>query len=216
MAPRSNKDWLWALTQPAGEAYDEALHDLQDFLLRAALVYLFAQRSELSGWGREEVRTLAEDLVQEALLEIRESLDKFRGESKFTTWAYRFVINRAASELRRRRYQELSLDQLREEQPAVFEALLSVQEGAAPEQQAQRRAYLELIRQIINQELEPRQRAAIIGVYWQGYEMDAVAEALDLNRNALYKLLHDARKRIKARLSTRRLTASDILAAFQD
>jgi RNA polymerase sigma-70 factor (ECF subfamily) len=81
---------------------------------------------------------------------------------------------------------------------------------------AERRQYLTLLRDIIERGLNERQRAAIVGVHIQGLSMDEVAAALGLNRNALYKLLHDARKRIKARLQAQHLTEGDILAAFQD
>jgi RNA polymerase sigma-70 factor (ECF subfamily) len=216
MAPRSNQDWVWALTEQPGEAQSEALHDLRNYLLRAALVYLARHRSELSGWSRDDIRTLAEDLAQESVLDIRANVAGFKGESKFTTWAYRFVINRAASELRRRRYRDLSLDRLRDEEPAVFQALLAEPGRMEPERQAERRRYLTLLRDIIETELSEHQRAAIVAVHWQGRSLDEVAAALGMNRNALYKLLHDARQRIKARLLARHLTESDILAVFED
>ena len=207
---------MWTLTEQPGEVQSDALRDLRDFLLRAVLVYLAQHRSELASWSRDDVRGLAEDLTQEALLEIRKSLTGFKGESKFTTWAYRFVINRAASELRRRHYRNVSLDQLREDEPALFQALLPEQGAVEPERMAERRHYLHLLREIIEGELNERQRAAIVGIHLQGLSMDEMAEALGVNRNALYKLLHDARKRIKARLQAYHLTEGDILAAFQD
>ena len=216
MVHRSNEDWLQALSEQPGEAQAEALQDLRDFLLRAVLVYISLHRSDLAGWSRRAVRDLAEDLTQDALMEIRASLGSFRSESKFTTWAYRFVINRAASELRRQRYQNTSLDRIREEEPAVFEAVLSDKEKVDPEQLAERRYYLGLLRDIIQTELSERQRTALIAVHWQGRSMDEVAAGLGLTRNALYKLLHDARKRLKTCLLERHLSEGDILAAFQD
>ncbi|HET7089403.1 MAG TPA: RNA polymerase sigma factor [Anaerolineae bacterium] len=216
MVNRSNEDWLRALSEQPGEAQAEALQDLRDFLVRAVLVYLSLHRTELVNWSREDVRGLAEDLAQDALIEIRASLDSFRGDSKFTTWAYRFVINRAASELRRRRYQNQSLDGLREQEPALFQAILSDQDRVEPEQLADQRYYLDLLREIIETELSERQRTALIAIHWHGRSMDEVAEMMDLTRNALYKLLHDARKRIKASLQARHLSGGDILAPFQE
>ncbi len=216
MSSRSNAEWLQALTERPGEAQGEALQDLSDFLQRATLVYLSLHRSELTGWSRDDIRTLAEDVTQEALLEIRDSLESFRGDSKFTTWAYRFAINRAASELRRRHYRNVSLDQLQEDEPVVFQALLLEREAVEPERMMERRNYLNLLRDIIETDLNERQRAAITGVHVQGLPVDTVAAALSMNRNALYKLLHDARKRIKARLQAQHLTEGDILAAFED
>jgi RNA polymerase sigma-70 factor, ECF subfamily len=219
MASRSNEEWLRALTKQSGEAQMEALEELRDYLLRAALVYLAHHRSDLSGWSRQSVRDLAEDLAQESLIDIRQNLDRFRGESQFTTWAFRFVVNRAASELRRQHYRDLSLDQLQEGALAVFQSLLRDREpvsGGDPEQLAVRRHYLSLLNEIINTELSERQRAAIVWVHLEGRSMDEVAAALGLNRNALYKLLHDARKRLKAQLLARHLSQGDILAAFED
>jgi RNA polymerase sigma-70 factor (ECF subfamily) len=216
MPPRSNAEWLWALQGQQYEAQSEALHDLHDFLLRAVLVYLSQHRSELSDWSRQDIHDLAADLAQDALMEIRASLDRFRGESKFTTWAYRFVINRAVSELRRQRYHDLSLEQLQRDEPAFFQALLSHQARVELEQWAERRNYINLLREIIETELDERQRAAIVGVHWQGHSMDEVATAIGLTRNALYKLMHDARKRLKARLLARHVSLGDILAAFED
>lgn len=217
MADRSNEEWLWALAEQSSEARSEALEDLRDFLMRAVLVYLSQQRSELTDWSRQDVRDLAEDLTQEAIVEIRESLASFRGESKFTTWAYRFVINRAASELRRRRYQNVSLDRLREEGPSLlFQAIVSEGEKVEPEQLAERRYYLRLLQEILQTELNDRQRLALMAVHWQGRSMDEVADALGINRNALYKLLHDARKRLRAALQARHLSEGDILTAFED
>ncbi len=217
MAERSNEEWLWALSEQSSEARTEALEDLRDFLVRAALVYLSQQRSELADWSRQDIRSLAEDLAQEVIAELRESLSSFRGESKFTTWAYRFVINRAASELRRRRYQNVSLDRLREEGPRLlFQAIANEGERVEPEKLAERRHYLRLLQEIMQTELNERQRLALIAVHWQGRSMDEVANALGMNRNALYKLLHDARKRLKAALQARHLSEGDILAAFED
>lgn len=216
MSSHTNQEWLSALGGESGEAQSEVLQELFDYLLRAVLVYLSMRRDELADWSPGNVHGLAEDLAQDALLEIRHSLDTFKGDSKFTTWAYRFVINRAASELRRQRYRNVSLDQLQDEQPAVFQSMLAeMEEGAEIETIADRRRYLALLRKIIGEELSDNQRAAIIGVHWQGLSMDEAAAALGLTRNALYKLMHDARKRIKARLRAYHLTESDILAAFQ-
>ncbi len=216
MADRSNDEWIWALSEQSIEARAEALQDLRDFLLRAVLVYLSLHRSELIDWSRQAIYDLAEDLTQDALVEIREHVSGFRGESKFTTWAYRFVINRAASELRRQRYHDVSLDRLQDEEPlGLFQAINEEREKLDPDRMAERRQYLALLQEIITTELTERQRAALIGVYGQGLAMDEVAEALGVNRNALYKLLHDARQRLKAALLARHLSEGDILAAFE-
>lgn len=218
MVRRTNEDWQWALGEQATEAHAEALQDLRDFLIRAALVYLSQHRSDLAEWTRQDIRDLAQDLAQDSLLEIRAKLKTFRGESQFTTWAFRFVINRAASELRRKRYRNLSLDDLREDELVAFQTLVYDQDAAAgsePERLAERRMLADILREIITRNLTERQRAAIVGVYWRGHSMDEVALALGLDRNALYKLLHDARKKIKEQLLARRLSQGDVLGPFE-
>jgi RNA polymerase sigma-70 factor, ECF subfamily len=217
MAFRSNEEWLDALSGQPAEAQAEALQDLRDYLLRAALIYLARRRSEVSDWTPQAIRQLAEDLAQETLIQINKNLNSFRGESQFTTWTFRFVINRAASELRRRRYRDLSLDDLREDELSAFQT--PVQDTGPrgdPARLAERRYYLNLLRQLVDTELNERQRAAVVWVHLQGRSMDEVAAALGLNRNALYKLLYDARRRLKTQLLARHLSQGDILAAFED
>lgn len=216
MDQRSNKDWLNALRNPQSEEGQRALRDLREYLLRACSMYLSQHRRVLEAWSLHDIRNLAENLSQEAVVEIQDKLGTFRGDSKFTTWAYRFIIHRAASELRLRRYSDLSLDRLLEEEPDVFRPLFTGQQAPPPERFAARRAYLELLHTLITEELNERQRAAIVGVYLQGYSMEEVAKALEVNRNALYKLLHDARQRIKQALEAKNLTLGDILATFED
>jgi RNA polymerase sigma-70 factor, ECF subfamily len=215
MSVRSNEEWLQVLSEHHSVAKDEALAELRNYLLRSVLVYLSMHRDELADWGRQAIRAFAEDVAQDALINILNKLETFRGESRFTTWAYRFAINEAASELRRRRYRDISLDRLLEEASA-FEFLLTSDEQVGLERQIEQRTYLELLRDLISTQLTERQRAAIIGIYLGGYSMDEMAAALDMNRNALYKLLCDARKRLKDVLLARHLTQNDILAAFDD
>lgn len=165
------------------------------------------------------MRDLAEDLAQESLIEINAKVGTFRGDSRFTTWAFRFVINRAATELRRKRYRNLSLDDLREDELVAFQNLLYDRDKSTegePERLAERRQFIAMLREIVQKRLTDRQRVAIVGVYWQERSMDEVAEALGLDRNGLYKLLHDARKRIKDELLARHLSQGDILAIFEN
>lgn len=218
MTDRTNQEWLDDLRAPSGEMHNDAVSDLRELVLRAILIYLARRRGSLRGWHRERVRELAEDLAQETVMQIRASLNTFRGESKFTTWAYRFAVNHAASELRRKRYHDISLDQLREAEKGVFYRIYQATSQASREDVehlAFQQYYIKLCKEIIETELNERQRLALVGVLLEGRSMDEVANALDLNRNALYKLLHDARKKVKAALQARHLSKGDVLAAFQ-
>lgn len=214
MTKRTNEEWLQALRQP-GEEQAKALEELRDYLLRVALVYLRDRRPELSGLASSELREMAKDFVQEALLLIQDNLDSFRGDSKFTTWTYRFVINQAASELRRHHYGTLSLDNLAEEETAALTAVAQATAGLDPDLAAERQDLMARLLAIIQSELNERQRLALVGVHFQGRSMQEVADQLETSTNTLYKILHDARKKIKGQLLAGHLGAGDILALFE-
>ncbi|MCP4539498.1 MAG: sigma-70 family RNA polymerase sigma factor [Chloroflexi bacterium] len=211
---KSNADWLADLGN--GEAQAEALADLREYLLRAVFVYLSRHRADLADLDRRELEHLAEDSVQEALLQILAKLDTFRGESKFTTWAYRFVINVAAGELRLHRWRTLSIETLVSEHEVPLFTFLSDQEMPDPETVAARNQILNVIHQVINEDLTERQRFALVNVHLRGVPMADVARHLDSTPNTIYKLIHDARKKLKEGLRRRRYSEADVLAIFGD
>jgi RNA polymerase sigma-70 factor (ECF subfamily) len=210
--PRSNAEWLADLGNEETQA--EALADLREYLLRAVFLYLDRHRGDLTHLDRRELEHLAEDSAQEALLQILARLDTFRGESKFTTWAYRFVINVAAGELRLHRWRTLSIETLVSEEEVPLFTFLRDQEAPDPETAAARSQIVDLIHQIINEELTERQRFALINVHFQGVPMAEVARQLNSTPNSVYKLIHDARKKLKKGLQRRHYSEADVLAIF--
>lgn len=216
MTERANDQWIGLLRGAESEARDRAVDDLRDFLLRAVLTYLVQRRTELADWHQQDVRALAEDIAQDALIKIMESVEGFRGEAKFTTWAYRFAINSAATELRRKRYQNLSLDDLLEAEGSWVAAILAEQRPDSLDRRMEQEEAVDLLRALIREELTERQAAAMMGIYVRGESMESVALALRTNRNALYKLLYDARQRLKQAFDVRHLSPNDILAAFDE
>ena len=206
MVERSNEDWIAALGQP-GPAHDAALDDLRALLVRG-LRYALADRAAVR---TEDI----EDFAQEALLKILTGLGAFRGESRFTTWAHKIAVRTAFSELRRRRWRDVSLDSMLETPdggefiPAHF-----ADPQADSERQTAQNLIVQTLRRVINEELTDRQRDAIIAVGLNGFPLEVVAERMGSNRNALYKLLHDARQRLRARLLAAGLSADDVLSAF--
>ncbi len=210
---RTNEAWLMAL-RSEGPLQQEALAELRQFLFRAVLVYLQRHRSDVVHLDPEEIEGLAEDSTQEALVQILAKLDTFRGEGKFTTWAYKFVINLAASELRLRCWTTLSLDTLRGEEEFPLLKVVEDLQIDDPERALERRQVLELVQRIIDEDLSERQRLAIVAIHFHGVPVEEAAARLETNRNNLYKLMHDARKRIKQRLIEHHLSEGDILALF--
>lgn len=214
MIKRTNEEWLHALKQP-GDEQREALEDLREYLFRAVFVYLRDRRRDLADFAHSDLREMAQDFAQEAVMAVQDSLEKFRGDSKFTTWTYRFVINIAASELRRRRYGFLSFENLAEQEAEALMSLTEQHSSLDPDLAAERQDFLNLLLQIIHNELSDRQRQAIVAVHFQGHSIREVAEQLETTPNTLYKILHDARKKIKARLLAHHLGEGDILALFE-
>jgi RNA polymerase sigma-70 factor (ECF subfamily) len=209
---RTNEQWLADLGGPA-EVEALALDDLGRWL-RQRLFYYLRGRSDLGGLEDQEIAAMADDFAQEALLQIRANLDQFAGRSKFTTWASKVAVNAALAELRRARWRDFSLDDLLGD--AEFTPAFLVQDlgPGSPDVSAVRAEALDAVAAAINEELTPRQRAALIALTVQGVPPDVVADQLDTNPNALYKLLHDARKRLRARLAARGYNVDELLGLF--
>jgi len=217
MTERTNEEWLRDLR--SGEAVQaEALEDLRKRLQRGILYYLSRERSDLSHLSNHELSQMAGDLSQDATLRILDNLDTFRGDSLFTTWATRIAVRVAISDLRRARYRDFSLDNLTADGdllPSSANSLLS-QKPPGPERAAERDEILRRIDEALSDALTERQRKALVAVIVQEVPLEIVAEQLDTNRNALYKLLHDARRKLKASLEAQGLSLDYVLGLFQE
>ena len=203
MTKRTNQEWMTALRGPER---DEALADLRSRLVQG-LRYALADNSSV----READ---IEDFAQDALLKILAALDTFRGESRLTTWAQKIAVRVALTELRRRRWRDVSLDKITETVAGEFIPDMLADPSASPEQQAIQRTLLDKLRQIIAEELTDKQRQAMVATRIQGMPLEEVARRMGTNRNALYKLLHDARLRLKKRMMAQGLSPQDVLSAF--
>jgi RNA polymerase sigma-70 factor (ECF subfamily) len=143
-------------------------------------------------------------------------LDTFEGRSQFTTWVYKIAVRVALSELRRQKWRDVSLDDLLEEkddQPA--QTRLEIDPAVGPETAAERADLLDRVRRIIAEGLTDRQRTALVATGVRGMPPDEVARRMGMQPNALYKLIHDARLRLKRRLEREGLTPAEILALFE-
>lgn len=200
---RTNQEWLDALRGPGR---DEALADLRAILVRG-LHYSLASRSDVDG-------ALVEDFVQEALLKIVDALDSFRGESRFTTWAQKIAVREALSELRRHRWRDVSLDKITRARDSDFIPATLADPSAGPERQAIQGALLETLGRMISERLTDRQRTAMTAVYLHGVPLEEAARVTGTNRNALYKLLYDARQRLQEEILAEGFSGQDVLDAF--
>jgi len=209
--PRTNADWLSDL-RSTGSLRDAALTDLRTRILSAL-------PRALSPWlssADPRFEPLAEETAQETLLRVLSHLDTFEGRSQFTTWVYKIAVRVALSELRRQKWRDVSLDDLLEEkddQPA--QTRLEIDPAVGPETAAERADLLERVRRIIAEGLTDRQRTALVAIGVRGMPPDEVARRMGMQPNALYKLIHDARLRLKRRLESEGLTPAEILTLFE-
>jgi RNA polymerase sigma-70 factor (ECF subfamily) len=202
---RTNDEWIDELSQ-AGPQREAALDDLRALLVRG-LGYALAKYRNVSDSD-------VQDFAQDALLKILDALESFRGESRFTTWAQKIAVHVAFTELRRRRWRDVSLDAMIQTPDGDFLPRTWVDPAASTEQQAVQRDIIDTMRQVIDQELTDKQRQALVAARIHGVPLAELALKMDTNRNALYKLLFDARKRLQKRLLARGLSKEDILTAF--
>ncbi len=201
MKQRSNEEWLVALRGPER---DKAIRDLRAVIVRGLKV-TFAGRVR----GLDET---AEDFAQDALIKVLNNLDSFRGESRFTTWAQRIAVRVAYTELRRKRWRDVSLQQaLERHDKSGREGTLFTDRTSSPERETARKMMVETLQSFIAEELSERQREAMVAVMFEGMPLEETARRMDTNRNALYKLLHDARKKLKKRLEAEGLSPGEVL-----
>ena len=154
-------------------------------------------------------------MTQETLLRVLDQLDSFEGRSQFTTWVHKIAVRIALTELRRKRWRDASLDELTENEDVPPPSGLLADPQAGPETSAERADMIVRVRRIIDEELTERQRQALLLLGVQDMPMEDAARKLRTNRNALYKLLHDARLRLKNRLSMEDINAHEVLALFE-
>jgi RNA polymerase sigma-70 factor (ECF subfamily) len=183
--------WVAALSA-SGRERDEAIARLHALLLRAARFEVGRQRS---GRAPADADDLAMQAADDALVAVLRKLDTYRGDSRFTTWAYKFGLLEAGVKVRRRAWQhrEVPLED------AGWERLRDA--GASPDTDAQTAELLAAVAEGIAAALTPHQRAVLVAITLNGVPIDVLAQRLGSTRGALYKTLHDARKKLRARLA---------------
>lgn len=211
--PRTNPEWLAAL-RASGAEQAGAIAELRAYVLRAATHALKRQRATFGALASTDIEQLAEDCAQNAVVAILQHLDDFRGDSRFTTWAYSFAINMALVAARRDRWRHVSLEDVIDD-PRLDD--WTSEDGGAPADPHRRtlqRETLAAVRDAIDHHLSDRQRQALKAIFVEGVPLDEVARHWGSNRNAVYKLVHDARRKLKARLQEAGFSVQDTLAVF--
>jgi len=184
------EDWHLDL-HTEGARRDEAVVRLHGLLLRAARFEVFRRRNSLSQLSAVELDELAQDAADDAAVSVLRRLDDFRGESSFRIWAYKLSLLEASVKVRRRagRDREVTLE------PEQWESLAHA--GPGPDDDVESGALLEDGSDGIRSARTPRKRQGLAAAVLEGVPIDVLAERLGSNRNALYKVLHDARRRLR-------------------
>lgn len=216
---RTNEQWVAELSgaelsgEPSsrdghgGEPENAALEDLRSILERGL-------RAALAGRLGADIDATTEDFAQDGLLKILKSLESFRGDSSFTTWAQKVAINGAFTELRRQRWRDVSLqDHLEQRGEANAGPEMVASSPQTPEQEATQRATLATVQRLIDEELTERQRRVMVAVV-EGMPPEEVARKLGTSRSAVYKTIHDARRRLKKHLEEEGFPLQEALAVF--
>ncbi len=199
---RNNETWLIHLIS-IGADQQEALSDLRDALIRGL-------RGAL--WNGSPIDdAFLEDTVQVSIIRILEQLKQFEGRSRFLTWATSISIRVAISELRRRRWKDVSLEEVIADAKLAPESIID--DSSEPSIQRERRALIEMMHGLIQNDLTEKQRVALLAELKE-MPQDEIARHIGSNRNAVYKLTHDARKRLKQGFEAVGYEMTDIQSIF--
>jgi RNA polymerase sigma factor (sigma-70 family) len=197
-----SEDNLFERIQSTGQQREDAIVSLRGLLLRGL------SKSLNNRYGQP---FFAEDIVQEALMKILDSLDQFEGRSKFTTWAMTIANRIGISALRRKYHQDVSMEAFCDNDGSRIEiAIAEESDGSALED---REALIAKLQLLIDSELSAKQRMAM-RAFLAGYSTDGIAERTQSNRNAVYKLIHDARVKLREGLERSGITADYVSTIF--
>jgi RNA polymerase sigma-70 factor (ECF subfamily) len=187
--------WLESLGAE-GPPRDAAIAQLHALLLRAARFEVARRRRAMAGgWDGDDLDDLALQSADDALVAVLAKLHQFRGQSRFTTWAFKFALLEASVKMRRRPWQGRELPLEPEQWPRMADAI------ASPAADAEQAELLRAVRRAIDEELTPHQREVLVAVALNDVPIDVLAERLGSTRGALYKTIHDARGKLRRRLA---------------
>jgi RNA polymerase sigma-70 factor (ECF subfamily) len=199
-----SREWLRCL-RADGTIKDDAVARLHALLLRATRFEVARRRPALPYLRGDELEDIANEAADDALMSVLRRLDDFRGDSRFTTWVYKFALLEAAVKLRKRAWQGREVP-LEPESWGLFSSA-----GLEPDAEAEQSELLLTLQNAIAELLTPHQRRVLVGLALNGVPIDVLAERLNTTRGALYKTLHDARRKLRKQLHERGLALENWL-----
>jgi RNA polymerase sigma-70 factor (ECF subfamily) len=199
-----SREWVRSLRGVSPDR-ERALSRLHELLLKAARFEVARRRAALPHVRGNDLEDLAVQAADDALVSVLRRLDDFRGASRFTTWAYKFALLEAAVKLRKRAWQGVEIPL----ESDSWRAFTSTSLG--PEVETEQRELMATLEHAITESLTPRQRRVLVALAIDGVPIDVLAERLDTTRGALYKTLHDARRKLRAHLEEAGLAPDALL-----
>ena len=196
-----SQTWIDRL-RPQSPQRDAAIVALHAHLLKAARHEVARRRASFPHLRGDDFDDLAQQSADDALVAVLGKLDDFRGDSRFTTWAYKFALFEAGTKLRRRAWQGREVP-LRPESWSLF-----AQAGATPHEDAETAELLIALQNAMRTQLSAHQREVLVAVTLNDVPIDVLAERLNTTRGALYKTIHDARHKLRRALAARGLGAT--------
>jgi RNA polymerase sigma-70 factor (ECF subfamily) len=197
-----SREWLRTL-RATGPVHDQAVARLHALLLRATRFEVARRRPTFPHLRGNDLDEIALQAADDALMSVLARLDDFRGASRFTTWVYKFGLLEAAVKLRRRAWQgrEVPLE------PETWGLFASA--GLEPDEQAEQSELIAILQRAIAEVLTPHQRRVLVALALNGVPIDVLAERLNTSRGALYKTLHDARRKLRNHLEVTGITLEE-------
>jgi RNA polymerase sigma-70 factor (ECF subfamily) len=189
-----SREWLRSLHAHGAER-EEAATRLHALLLKAARFEVARRKPTLPHLRGNELDDIAHEAADDALMSVLARLDDFRGLSLFTTWVYKFALLEAAVKLRRRAWQGREVP-LEPESWTLFSSA-----GLEPDEEVEQSELLTTLQELIAEVLTPHQRRVLVALALNGVPIDVLAERLNTTRGALYKTLHDARRKLRRHLT---------------
>lgn len=208
--PYTNNEWVELLSEPADE---RAITELRKYLIRGL-------KPALSKYVDRELEQFVEDVAQDALLKVLDNVHTFRGESKLTTWAMKIAVREGLTVLRRKRWDNISIEDLKGPNPdkdsgEIFSETFSTN-SPSPELTTAQKMMVEKVQDIIQNVLTDKQRQVMTAIMIHDLPITVVAEQMNTNRNNLYKLIYDARKKLKNEFEVQGIDPKEMLNQLSD
>ena len=201
---RTNEEWINELILPSPYC-DNSISDLR-LIIKKSLKFVLLKKS-----FPEEY--FLEDVTQEAVLKIIDRLKTFKGNSSFITWANKVAVRLVLDEIRKRQWKDISLDDLSFSRKLVYAGDF-IDNSDGPEKAALKKNIVSVVNSVMSKELSVRQRKVLQAIQIHRMPIREVARRIGVDRNTLYKSIHDARKKLKKSLLEKGIGAEDISELF--